>query len=163
MRAPAPGADLAHDAARDVVAGQEIRGPPGVAVALRVAESLLLAVRRLGAVVLGDVVEHEPPAVLVAEDSAFAADAFGHEDALHAQRPHHARRMELDELHVHQVRARLERERVTVAGVLPAVAGDLERAADAAGREHDRARVEDPEPALLAVVGERARDPGRRP
>ena len=49
-------------------------------------------------------------------------------------------------------------ERVAVAGVLPAVAGDLVRLADAAGRQHDRLGLEDDEAAALAVVGERAGD-----
>ena len=66
--------------------------------------------------------------------------------------------MELDELHVHQFGAGLVGERVAVAGVLPAVARDLERAADAAGGEHDRAGLEDLEAPALAVVAEGADD-----
>ncbi len=50
------------------------------------------------------------------------------------------------------------RQRLAVARVFPAVAGDLERAADAAGREHDGLRLEHAEAAALAVVAERARD-----
>ena len=66
--------------------------------------------------------------LLVAQDAAFAAHAFGDEDAAHARRPDHAGRMELDELHVLQLGAGVVGERVAVAGVFPAVAGDLERA-----------------------------------
>ena len=66
--------------------------------------------------------------------------------------------MELHELHVLQRGAGVVGERVAVAGVLPAVARDLERAADAAGREHDRLRAEQAEASALAVVGERAGD-----
>ena len=72
------------------------------------------------------------------QDAAFAAHAFGDEDAAHARRPDHAGRMELDELHVHQLGAGVVGERVAVAGVFPAVARDLVGAADAAGRQHDR-------------------------
>ena len=71
--------------------------------------------------------------------------------------------MELDELHVDQFGAGVVGERVAVAGVLPAVAGDLVGAADAAGRQHDRLGLEDAEAAALAVVAERAGDRGRRP
>ena len=50
------------------------------------------------------------------------------------------------------------RERVAVAGVLPAVAGDRVGPADAAGRQHDRLGAEQAEPAALAVVAKRAGD-----
>jgi hypothetical protein len=65
--------------------------------------------------------------------------------------------MELDELHVHELGPRLVRERLAVAGVFPAVARDPVRAADPAGREHDRARFEDAQVPALAVVPERRR------
>ena len=67
--------------------------------------------------------------------------------------------MELDELHVDQLGAGIVGERVTVAGVLPAVARDLERAADAAGGQHDGAGAKQLEPAALALVAEGADDP----
>ena len=107
---------------------------------------------------LGDVVEHEAAPFLVQEDAAFAAHAFGDEDALHARRPDHAGRMELDELHVHQLGAGVVGERVAVAGAFPAVAGDLVGAPDAAGREHDRLGVEHLEAAALALVADDAGD-----
>ena len=66
--------------------------------------------------------------------------------------------MELDELHVEQFGAGVVGERMAVAGVFPAVAGDLERAADAAGGEHHGLGLEDREAAALAVVTERAGD-----
>ena len=66
--------------------------------------------------------------------------------------------MELDELHVDQLRARVIRERMTVAGVLPAVARDLVGAADSAGREDDGLGAEDNETSPLAIVAERADD-----
>ena len=140
VRAAAAGLHLAHDAARDVVAGEQLGRTPRVLVALRVAPALFLVVGGLGPVRLGDVVEHEAAPFLVQEDAPFAAHAFGDEDALHAGRPDHAGRMELDELHVHQLGAGVVGQRVAVAGAFPAVAGDLVRAPGAAGREHDRAR-----------------------
>ena len=69
--------------------------------------------------------------------------------------------MELDELHVHQVGAGLVGERVTVAGVLPGVGGDLVGAPDAAGADDHRLGREQPEVAPLAVVAESAGDPPR--
>ena len=53
--------------------------------------------------------EHETLALLVREDAAFAAHAFGDENAHHARRPDHAGGMKLDELHVDQFRAGVDR------------------------------------------------------
>ena len=47
---------------------------------------------------LGIVFLHEALARFVAKDAALAADGFGDQNTLHAGRPHHARRMELNEL-----------------------------------------------------------------
>ena len=66
--------------------------------------------------------------------------------------------MKLDELHVDEFRARMVGDRMAVAGALPTVAGDFERAPDAARREHDRLRCENLEPPALAVVSQHARD-----
>ena len=163
MRAAAAGLDLAHDAAAHVVARQQLRRPARRLVALRVAPALFFVVRGLRAIVLRDVVEHEPAALAVLEHAAFAAHGFGDEDAANARRPDHAGRMELDELHVHQLGAGVVGERVAVAGVFPAVARDLVGAADAAGREDDRLGLEQLEAPALALVAERARRRGRRP
>src|SRR5688572_22187923 len=57
--APPPFAHFAQDAAGDVVAGQQLGGPPGALVALGIAPPLLLAVCCLAAIILGDIVEHE--------------------------------------------------------------------------------------------------------
>ncbi len=64
--------------------------------------------------------------------------------------------MELDELHVHQLGAGVVGQRVPVARVFPAVAGDAVGAADPAGGEHHRAGAEEMQQAALAVVRERA-------
>ena len=137
-RTAASGLDLVHDAARDVVAGQELGWTSCVLVPLGIAPALVFVVRRLVAVRLGDRVEHEAAAFAVQKDAAFAANALGDEDALHARRPDHAGRMELDELHVHQFGARVVGERMSVAGAFPAVAGDLVCAPGAAGRHDHR-------------------------
>ena len=128
--------DLAHDAAGDVVAGEELGRTPRVLVALGISPALFRIVRGLAAVVVGDVVEHEAAALAVAEDPAFTA-ALGDENALDARRPDHAGRVELHELHVDEIGAGVIRERVAVAGAFPAVAGDAVGAADAAGGEDD--------------------------
>ncbi len=152
MRAAAAGLELAVDAARDVVARQQFRRTPRVLVALRVAPAFFLVVGGLLLVVLGDVAEHEPLAGAVAQDPAFAAHALGDEDALHARRPDHPRRMELHELHVDQRRAGAVGQRMAVAGAFPAVAGDAVGAADAAGGEDHRLGAEEQESSALAFV-----------
>ena len=85
MRTAPPFLHLAHDAAGDVVAGEQLRRAPGVAVALGIAPALFFVVGRLAAVVLRDVVEHEAAAILVAEHAALAAHAFGDQDAAHTR------------------------------------------------------------------------------
>ena len=92
---------------------------------------------------LGVVALHEALAVRVAEHAALAAHGLGHQQARDARRPDHPGRVELDELHVDELRARLVGERVAVAGALPRVRGDLVAAAGAAGREHERPRAEE--------------------
>ena len=163
VRAAAAFLDFADDAAGNVIAREQLRRTARVLVALRVAPALfsLSAVWLL--VVVGDVVEHETLALVVAQHAALAAHAFGDQNALHARRPDHAGRMELDELHVDQLGAGVVGERVAVAGVFPAVARDLVRAADAAGGEHDRLGLEHAEAAAFALVAERAGHRGRRP
>ena len=79
----------------------------------------------------------------------------------HAGRPHHPRRMELHELHVHELGAGAIGQRLAVARVFPAVAGDLEGAADAARGQHDGFGREQLEAAALAVVSESADDAAR--
>ena len=156
VRGAAPRLHFAVDAARDVIARQQLRRTARVLVALRVAPSFLRIRGRLRLVVVGDVVEHEAAAFAVLQDAAFAANAFGDENAADARRPHHPGGMELDELHVDQLGASAIGERVAVAGSFPAVARDLVGAPGAAGREDDGLRGEEMEAAALAVVGHRA-------
>ena len=81
---------------------------------------------------------------LFSKNAAFAAHAFGDENPHDAGRPDHAGRMELHELHVDQFRAGMIGQRLAVAGVFPGIAGDFVGSADAAGRQHDRFRLETP-------------------
>ena len=73
-------------------------------------------------------------------------------------RPDHAGGMKLHELHVEQFGAGAVGEREPVAGVFPTVAGDLVRAADAAGGEDDGLGLPQDEVALFAIVAEGAGD-----
>ena len=158
MRRPAAGLDLADDAAGDVIAGEQLGRTPGALVALGVAPALLGIGGGLRLVVVGNVVEHESTALGVLQHAAFAAHALGDQDALDAGRPDHPGGMELDELHVDELGAGSIGQRVAVAGALPAVAGHLVGAADAAGCQDHRLGLEQVEAAALAVVAQRAGD-----
>lgn len=133
-------------------------GAAGVLIALGVAPAFLFGVGGLGLVVVGDVVEHEAAAFAVAEHAAFAANAFGDEDAADADGPDHAGGVKLDELHVEEFGAGAVGEGVAVTGVFPTVAGDFEGTADAAGGEDDGLGGPEDEVAFFAVVAEGAGD-----
>ena len=104
MRSPPPFFDLAHDAARDVIARQQLRRPARVLVALSVTPALLFIISRLRFVVLWDEIEHETFPIGVCEDTAFAAHTFGHEHSGDARRPNHARGVKLHVFHIDQRR-----------------------------------------------------------
>src|ERR1700685_4363333 len=72
--------------------------------------------------------------------------------------PDHARRVELDALHVDQLRAGPEGHGVTVAGALPRVRRELPGLADAAGRDDDRLGLEGDELTGGAPVRDAPRD-----
>ena len=116
---------FAIDAARHVIAGEQFGRTARVLIALRVAPAFLFVVGGLGFVEIRNIVEHEALAFAVAQHAAFAAHAFGDQNAAHADGPDHAGGMELDELHVHQFGAGAIGQGVAVAGVFPTVAGDL--------------------------------------
>ena len=147
---------FAANAARHMVARQQLGRPASRLVALRVTPAFLLVVRRLAAVVGGDIVEHKAASLIIPENASFAANAFRHQDAAHAGRPNHARGMELDELHVDQGRSRPVGERVTVAGAFPTVAGDGIGSSQAAGRQHDGLGLKDLEAPAFALITEGA-------
>ena len=90
----------------------------------------------------------------VAQDAAFTAHRFRHQNALHTRRPDHPGGMELDKLHVEQLRARVISQRHAVAGVLPRVRSHAIRFADAAGSHHHGFCFEHDKAALLAPVAE---------
>ncbi len=119
--------------------------------------------RRTAAEHVGDVVEHEALALGVAQHSAVTADRLGDEDALHRRGPDHPGGVELDELHVDQRAAGTQRQRVAVAGVLPAVARHLVGLADTAGGDDHRGRLEEHELPGLAPVAEAHPRRPRRP
>ena len=146
-------ADLGVDRPRDVVPRRQLGRPAGVGLAggaqgLDPGPGLLVGRRVLVAAVLREVVPHESLAILVAQDPALAANRLGHEEAADAGRPDHPGRVELDELHVDQLGAGAERQRLAVARVLPRVRGDLVGLADATGRQEDRLGREDDRPAV---------------
>ena len=163
VRRAAPGLDLGGDRARDLVAREQLGRPARGLVAGEPAVGLLDGVRGLRREPLGDVVEHEPLALVVLQDAAVAAHALGHEDAAHRQRPHHAGRMELRELDVHQLGAGVVRHRDAVARVLPRVRRDAPRLAAAAGREDHRLAPEDRRTGRSRASTRARRRSGRRP
>ena len=162
MLRPAPGLDLGVDRARHLIARQQFGRAPVVGLVGVPAVGLFLGLRVLRAEHVRHVVEHEPLALGVAQHAAVAADRLGDQQAGHRQRPDHAGRVELDELHVQQRCAREQRERVPVAAVLPGVRRDLVRPPDAAGGQDDRRRLEQHEPPRVADVPEGAGDPAGR-
>ena len=113
---------------------------------------LLFGIGGLTAEHLGYVPEHEPFALRISEDSAVSPHAFGHEDAPYRNGPHHARWMELDELHVDEIGAGSEGKSVTIAGVLPGVGGHLVRLPYPAGSKDDGGSLERDESTGLSPV-----------
>src|SRR6185437_10455684 len=105
-----------------------------------------------------NVLEHEALAVSIAKHSTFAAYSFRDQDATNAGRPNHAGWMELYELHIHQCGARVVGQCVSVAGVFPAVAGDLERSSDTARCQYHSLGSEQMEAPALTVVAKCASD-----
>ena len=92
--------DLADDTTCHVIPGQQFRRTAGVPVTGHVAPAFIRIVRGLVYVEVRDVVEHEAAALGVLQDAALAPNAFSNEQSAHAGRPHHARGVELNELHV---------------------------------------------------------------
>src|ERR1039457_5009781 len=72
---------FAVDAASHVIARQQFRRATGVLISLTVTPSFFFGICGLVLVQLRNIVEHETAALLVAEDAAFAANAFGHQNA----------------------------------------------------------------------------------
>ena len=106
---------------------------------------------------VGDVVEHEPLALGVAQHAAVAADRLGDEDALDRRRPDHAGRVELHELHVDQRRARRAAPARGRRRCTPRSSSHLERLADAAGGQHDGRGLEERRTARTRASSRRRR------
>src|SRR6185312_12574773 len=101
---------------------------------------------------------HEATSFVVHQNATLATNPFRHENSPHTRRPHHTRGMKLHELHVLKRRACVVRERLTVAGVLPAVARYAVSAADSTRSQHHRPGDEHLEASTLPVVRERSRN-----
>src|SRR5665213_2087329 len=152
--AASSGLYLGVDSARHFVARQQLRRATSGGVVVVPLVALFFGLGGLGAEHLGDVVEHEALALGVAQYPAVAANALGDEETAHAERPDHAGRVELNALHVDQLRASPQRHGVTVAGALPRVGRELPGPADAAGRDDDRLGFEGDELTCRSPVGD---------
>src|SRR5580704_9186129 len=118
-------AKFAVYAAGNMIARKQFGRPARVLVALRVPPAFFGIVRGVASVIFRNIVEHETLAQAVDQDPALAAYSLCHQQAAHAGRPDHSRRMELHELHPQQRSAGVISQRMAVAGVLPTVAGYL--------------------------------------
>src|SRR5690348_7116961 len=92
--------DLPYDAARDMIAGQELRRASRIFVALSITPAFFFVVRGLSAIIFRNGIEHETSAELVRQDTTFTADPFGYQNSNHARRPDHSRGMKLHEFHI---------------------------------------------------------------
>src|SRR5580692_3326477 len=159
MRASAAPFYLGVDGPSDDVARQEVRRAPGFRRAARGALpepliGLVFRARGLVRVELGDVPEHDPLSVLVAERSTLAANAFRDERTADARGPDHSRGVKLHELHVHQLGASEVSKRLPVARALPGIRVDAKAAADAARCEHDGFGSKNDEAPGIAPIAE---------
>src|SRR6266568_5042078 len=93
-------AHFLHDRTRDVIARQQLGRTSRALVALSIAPALLFIGSCLASIILGDLLEQETTALAIHENTTFAPHAFGDENSAHTRRPHHSRRVELNELHV---------------------------------------------------------------
>jgi hypothetical protein len=144
--------DFAIDAPRNMISREQFRRTPRILIPLRIPPSFFFRVRSLLFVEVRNVVEHEPVAFLVAQDSAFAAHALSHKDAAHTDRPDHASGVKLNEFHVLEFSSGAIRQCETVARIFPTVAGHLEGAPDSTGGHHYCLGLPQLKPSLLAVV-----------
>src|SRR5262249_33982563 len=69
--------------------------------------------------------EHESFTIPVAQHTALAAHSFRNQNAAHAWWPNHSSGMELHKLHVHQRCTGIVGERMAIACIFPAVAGNF--------------------------------------
>src|SRR5215469_1672605 len=159
VRTATPFPDLAHDASRDVITGEQFRRTAGVSIALGIAPSFFFAVRSLGAIIFWNVVEHESAAALIEQHAAVDADALRHEYSLNARRPDHSGGMELYKLHVDQFCSSVVGQCMPVSRVFPAIACDFVSAPDSSGCYYDRSGPKQVKAAALTIVTEGTYDP----
>src|SRR5712664_2643549 len=100
-----------------MIAGQEFRRAPRIFATLTITPAFFFVVRSLSAIIFRNRIEHETATLLIRQDPAFTAYAFGHQYPHHTRRPVHACGMKLHELHVDQICTCVISERVTVASV----------------------------------------------
>ena len=155
--AATPFLHFSSDAAGHVIACKQFRRAARVLVSLCIAPAFFFRVSRLVRVRRRNVVKHETTALTVAQHASLASHSLGDQNSSDAWGPDHSRWMKLHELHIHQRRSRVVREGVPVAGVFPAVAGNLVGAANSACRQHYRLGAEYVESSAVAVVAECAR------
>src|SRR4029434_1066228 len=135
-----------------MIAGQEFRRPPRIFAALTITPAFFFAVGGLIAIIFRNRGEHETATLLIRQDPAFTAYAFGHQNSHHTRWPYHAGGMKLYELHVDQICACVISERVTVASVLPTVAGNFVRPPNSACGQHYHFGAENLEASAFAFV-----------
>ncbi len=155
---PASRFHLGVDGACHFVTWQQFGGSSSRRVVVVPFVGLFFGFGRFGAEHVGHVIEHEPLTVRIAQDPTVATNAFGDEQAAHTERPDHARRVELDALHVDQLGARPQRHGVTVPGTLPRVGREFPRLTGPARGEDDGLGVERDELPGRAPVRHASRD-----
>src|SRR3984893_18681102 len=135
-----------------MIAGQEFWRPPRIFAALTIAPALFFVVRSLSTIIFRNRIEHKTATLFIRQDPAFTAYAFSHQNSHDTRRPDHAGRMKLHELHVDQICTCVISERVTVASVLPTIAGNFVRPPNSASGQHHRFGAENLEASAFAFV-----------
>ena len=124
--------DFAHDATCDMISRQKFGRAARLPVTLAVFPAFFFVVGCLMPISFRNIIKHKTPALTVPQDAAFSAHAFGDQDTRNARRPNHSSGMELHELHIHEVRARVVCQSVTITGILPTITCDLVGASNSA-------------------------------
>ena len=120
--------DFADDATCDMISRQKFRRAARLLVTLAVFPAFFFVIGCLMPISFRNIIEHKTPALTVSQNAAFSAHAFGDQDTCNARGPNHSGGMELHELHIHEIRARIVCQRVAITGILPTVTCDLEGA-----------------------------------
>src|SRR5262249_42693226 len=129
---------LAADAASNVITSQQFGWALGFLISLCVTPAFFFRGSGLVHVQRRNFFEHEPVALSIAKYPSLAANPFSYQNAAHARRPDHPRGMELHKFHVRECSPGIVRERMTIAGIFPTVAGDLVRPSNSSSCENHR-------------------------